>query len=146
MQIIRPPNLTSLADIRQLVLLINDIMLGGVGFGAPDDGSGDAAGDNMLGTWATASFTALDTATTVTHNLGISTNAGATPNVRWLVFRVEHDGTGVVDGTPSISLQYETGDTVGTNDIELRAYCGGTRTVGASNPITADLFFIPAVI
>lgn len=47
---------------------------------------------NLLGSWVEASVTALDTAVRFTHNLGVPVITGF-PNVRWLVFALQHDGT-----------------------------------------------------
>tara|TARA_Y100000310_G_scaffold314035_1_gene363040 strand:+ start:1642 stop:2079 length:438 start_codon:yes stop_codon:yes gene_type:complete len=135
-------NVKSLPDVTRVLNTLADLFNNRISFGEPDDGAGNPRGDNIQGAWATATFTALDTATTVTHNLRL--NTAGTINCRWLIGRIEHSGT-AADGTSAVSIQFETGDTVNTNDIQLRCYVAATRTVDGDNPVTADLFFIPAV-
>ena len=100
---------------------------------------------NIRGQWVEVAIAAVDTATTFTHNMNIPISSAGLPNVRWLVFGFEHDGVGVTDGTATMSLNFEAGDTVGTNAIQLRLYADGSRTVGASNKVTVTLFFTPAI-
>ena len=100
--------------------------------------------DNVFGSWVEAQFTVTDLpATTCYHNLDITPTAGQL-NVRWIVFGMTHDGTGV-NAASTLSVNYTTGDAVTNNSIDLRLYAGGTRTVGVANPVKVTLFFIPAV-
>ncbi len=109
----------------------------------PEGGSAHPNGllHNMEGSWVTVSFTALDTATTVTHNLELDTTgtASANPNVVWRVMGIKHSGVGAT-AVDSMSVNYEIGDAINTNDIELRLYSGGTRTVSGAQPATVLLW------
>lgn len=139
-------NELTLEGLARYVTTISDIMFGGIEFGVPDDGSGGTFvthGGNMEGQWVTGSFTANDTATTITHNMDLSTTG--TINCRWLIFRIEHSGVGATGGDDQISISFETGDTVAADTIQLRAHGGANRTVSGDEPITVDFFFIPAV-
>ena len=100
---------------------------------------------NIRGSWVEVEVAALDTAVTFTHNLAQPIVSASVPNVRWLHFLYEHDGTGVTDGTAVVSCNYETGDTVGENAIALRFYAAGGRTVDGDHPLRATLFFVGAV-
>ena len=135
-------NFRGLEGVTRFAQTLADLFNGRISFGEPDDGNGNPRGDNIEGAWATATFTALDTATTVTHNLGL--NTAGTINCRWFVGKIEHDGT-LADGTSAVSIQFETGDTVAADTIQLRCYTAATRTVDGDHPVLADLFFIPAV-
>ncbi len=135
-------NVKSLPDVTRVLNYLADLFNNRISFGEPDDGAGNPRSDNIQGLWATATFTALDSATTVTHNLGL--NTAGTINCRWFVGKIEHDGT-LADGTSAVSIQFETGDTVAADTIQLRCYTAATRTVDGDHPVLADLFFIPAV-
>jgi hypothetical protein len=99
---------------------------------------------NIRGTWVEQSFTAADTKTVVTHNMNIPISVAGAPNVRWLCFGFEHDGD-TTDAASTLSVNFEAGDAVAVNTIELRLYVGGTRVVDGDHPVTATLFFTPAV-
>ncbi len=135
-------NFRGLEGVIRFAHTLADLFQGRLSFGEPDDGAGNPRSDNIDGLWATATFTALDTATTVTHNGGFATTG--TINCRWFIGLISHDGT-AADGTSAVSIQFEDGDTVNTNDIQLRCYVAATRTVDGDHPVTADLFFVPAV-
>jgi len=95
----------------------------------------------------------LAVAITCTHNLNII-NKGTTPlaesgnesdlNVCWVIVRTEHDGTGPPVNVDTISCNFQTGDTVTDNSIQLRfhAVLGG-RTVADASPIYLKLWFFP---
>lgn len=94
--------------------------------------------------FATVEFTATDTATTVTHNLNQSTTGTASntkPNVIWLVVGLKHDGTGTTGAADTMTLEYEEGDTITADSIQLRIHAGGPRTVDGTHPVTAVLCF-----
>lgn len=98
--------------------------------------------DNMMGSWVEIEVDTMDAPFICYHNLGVVPIAGQV-NVRWFVAGFFHDGTGA-NAASTISVNYETGDAVTANSIELRMYAGGTRSM-AENPIKVTLFFIPAV-
>lgn len=97
---------------------------------------------NVRGSWFEAAVTALNTNVTCTHNLGLPIVSASSPNVRWLVFGWQHDGTGAGAGS-SVSAVY-VGGAVTTNSIVLRFFAAG-RTVDVIHPLTVSLFFVPAV-
>lgn len=119
------------------------ILIGLVSFGHPD-----GLPDNMEGQWVEVSVTALDTRVDVAHNLGVpvAQSGGANvPNVRVLSFLIQHDGQGVTGGGDTISFNYETTDaaSITADSFPLRFYAAG-RTVDATHPLTASLFFVKA--
>jgi hypothetical protein len=127
---------------------LQQLFYGRLGFGHP--AGTQAKLDNMRGAWVTVSFVAADTLTAVVHNLDIpvQTNAAGAnqPNVRWLVFRIEHSGT-AANAASTLSVSYETGDAanITADSMPLRLYAGGARTVGAAtDDVQVDLFVIPA--
>ncbi len=97
--------------------------------------------DNVRGSFALARFEATDSALSVAHNLALDT-VGVGPNVAWFLLGLRHDGTGVLGGDEPISIEYREGDAVGADAIELRAMAAGGRTVDATHPLRALLFFI----
>lgn len=152
-------SIRSFEDAQKAFLEIAAILRQGIEFGHPQDPRDptgtDLAGDgsvnqhngtlvNVRGSWAQAEFTAADTATTFNHNLDLEVDSGGGPNVVWLVGRFEHNGT-LANASSTLSVSFETGDSVGRDSIELRLYAGGARTVDGSNPVLATLFFLPAV-
>ena len=131
---------------------------GRVSFGTPQDPlaedgttlAGAAAANhpgtlqNIEGAWVEYDVTALDTATTLYHNLGQKVvSATGSPNVRWLLMGFQHDGT-TADPDATLSCNYQTGDTVTADSIQLRFYATGTRAVGVANPLRVTLFFMRA--
>ena len=88
---------------------------------------------------------ALDTNITCTHNLNVENKGvGTDPtelNVGWVIVRAEHSGTGA-GVTSTISCNYETGDAVTANSIELRFYANA-RTVDQVDPLYITLWFFP---
>jgi hypothetical protein len=84
----------------------------------------------------------LDAAFTCTHNLNIpQKGTGTAPtelNVCWTIVRAEHSGNGA-GVTSTISCNYETGDAVTANAIDLRFYANA-RTV--ADPAPDDRIFI----
>jgi hypothetical protein len=120
-----------------------------------DDGSATLAGSgtptthngrvvNIRGSWVELNVTAADTAVTCTHNLSIPVAVTGEPNVLWTVKRCIHSGT-AANAASTWSVNFEVGDTVGTDAIQLRFYAAGARTVNADNPLKVTLFFEPAV-
>lgn len=100
---------------------------------------------HLLGSFVVRSDIVLaDTVYTFTHNLNIPNKAVANDplNVCWVVVRLVHDGTAVNEAS-TISVNYESGDAVTENAIDLRFYIGGARTIAAPNPLTAALWFFP---
>jgi hypothetical protein len=142
---------------------IHRVADGDIGFGHPNDpnsiGSTTAAGaadvnhngtlENITGSWVEVTFPALDTAVTCHHNLfrnwpDYVLPITGEPNVRWLVFGFSHDGD-TADAASTLSVNFEKLDTVAANSIQLRLYKAGARVVDGTHPVTATLFFIPAV-
>lgn len=87
------------------------------------------------------SFEATGTAVAFQHNLGASTTgvSNDTPNVCWLVIGAKHDGTASA-GTHPWSLEYQEGDTIGADSIELRLRKAG-GTVDATHPFKVVVCF-----
>lgn len=98
--------------------------------------------DNILGSWVEVEVASADVPFTCYHNLGVAPMGGQV-NVRWQVHGIFHDGAGA-DPASTISVNYEYGDAVTANSIELRMYVGGARSV-SENPVKLTLFFTPAV-
>ena len=138
-------------------------------FGEPQDptdptatglaGAMGAAGAHN-GTLANIAGSFVETALTVTglttvtcsHNLYLeypeyTVPVSGQPNCRWLMFGVMHDGTGQ-DATSRLAVDVAfMGDTVNTDDIQLRfnlQLFGTAITVGSSNPVLVTLFFTRA--
>jgi hypothetical protein len=105
---------------------------------------------NVEGSWFEAVLSATGRTTlTCVHNLDVATNQPATaPNVRWLVFGVQHNGTGA-DGTTTyaVDVWYQGGTrTADAIDLGFNLVVGGTvPTVNAGNPVVVTLFFTRAV-
>ena len=99
---------------------------------------------NIEGAWVTLDIDTVDAVETFTHNLDVPVESAGVPNVNWLVFRLEHDGT-LAAATSALSISYETPDTVAVNEIDLRLYSDGVRTVDGTHPVRATLFFTRAV-
>lgn len=100
---------------------------------------------NMFGSWVEVEVDTADVAFTCYHNLGVVPIAGQL-NVRWLVFGMMHDGTGV-GATSTLSVNYDARDVASilADSVDLRLYVGGGRTVGEENPVKVTLWFSPAV-
>jgi hypothetical protein len=141
---------------------IQDVVDGVIEFGSPQDPNDPAStvvADgvthngtlvNMAGAWVEVDITAADDGTGGTridmvHNLGVPVT-GVLPNVRWLVFGLQHDGMGK-DAASTLSLSYDSGDSgsITADSFPLRLYVGGARTVSGSNPVRATVFFTVAV-
>jgi hypothetical protein len=112
------------------------------GAGTPTTHNGSV--QNIKGQWVEVEVSAADTATTCTHNLNQTVAVAGEPNVRWIVFGFEHDGN-TADAASTLSANFETGDTITADAIELRFYVGGTRVVDGDHKLKVTLFFIPAV-
>ena len=97
---------------------------------------------NIYGSIVGQQVTANRGVTTFYHNLGIPVVDGL--NVRWFVIAMEHDGQGVGSNFVTISLNFQTGDTVTENSVQLR-WAAPTRTVDAFHPLYFEVFFIPGV-
>lgn len=110
----------------------------------PDGASHNGIIQNIMGSWFELSLGTGDLAVdqTCTHNLGIPIVSASTPNVRWIVFGLQHNAAGAGAGS-TISAVYE-GGTVGENAIVLRFYAAA-RTVNDANPLKVTLFFVPVV-
>ncbi len=108
---------------------------------------------NVAGSWVETALTVSGlTTVTCSHNLYLdypeyTVPISGEPNCRWLVFGVMHDGTGQ-DATSRIAVDVAfMGDTVNTDDIQLRfnlQLFGTAITVGSSNPVLVTLFFTRA--
>jgi len=106
-------------------------------FGNPSDGT-----INLIGAWATATFTANDQTQTFTHNLGVPTNTAGTPNVAWTVMGWRHSGT-TAAGTP-LSLEFVTGASVTANAIDLTLRSGAARTInGVADQMYVVVWIVP---
>lgn len=120
----------------------------------PTAGGADPARPNGVKGHLLGSFVVVEIGTndlghanpvTCTHNLQIVPKGGSL-NVGWVIVRAEHDGTGVVAGDETITVNYRTGDAVGNNAIALRFYATGARTVDDFHPITVALWFFPTTL
>lgn len=153
--LVDPSRPQSLVDqIKRLTRVANGL----VGFGHPqdpldDDGTtlaGASAGnhngttENIQGSWVELQVETLDAATTCHHHLAVPVVTAGEPNVRWLVFGFQHDGTGASATSGAPGAQFESGDTVNEDNIQLRFYAPG-RTVDGDHPLHVTLFFIPAI-
>jgi hypothetical protein len=157
-----PPVVLNPNDAQALVERVNELLRefnGRVSFGHPQDPNGDtsttlAGGTgtgahngtlaNIEGSYVELKVTALDTNVSCLHRLNLQIPSASQPNVRWLVCGWQHNGTGVTDGTATVSASYEDG-TVTADDCPLRFYAAGGRTVDGDNPLGVTLFFWPAV-
>jgi len=110
-------------------------LAGGTGLGAHN-----GRPSNIEGTWVEVKFEALHTALTCVHNLGVPIINGEV-NVRWEVMGIRHSGVGAA-GASAISINFQNGDTITKNSIQLRVYSSFGRTVDAANPIRVSLRFI----
>ncbi len=144
---IAPPIGDSIEALGHSLRQVIDVLNGQLGFGAPISAdaptAGDQAVDNLEGSWVTKVFDTLDAVETCTHNLDVPVNSAGTPNVRWLLFGIEHDGNSATSAS-AVSISYETGDTVAVNEIDLRAYSSSGRVVDGDHPLTVTLFFTRA--
>jgi len=145
------PNTTAIRLIVEYLTRAAEVTNGQLGFGLPPGASETASKDNIHGAWVRGTFEATDTKLVFSHNLnlplsdGTATSTGNIPNVRWFVTMLSHSGAGAAVGASTMNVQFEQGDTVTPNSIELRLYAEATRTIAAgANAVTADLFFIPA--
>jgi hypothetical protein len=84
----------------------------------------------------------LNTAMTCTHNLNLSV-WGTDLNVGWIIVRAEHSGTGAAVNS-TISCNFQTGDTIGANAIELRFYADTRTVTDGADALTVHLWFFPA--
>jgi hypothetical protein len=153
-ELVDPTNPDSIAEWARLItaLVSGQISIGEPIAPSPDPATPtalDALRPNgvkghMLGSFVQVSIGTgdLDVAFTCTHNLNIPNKVAGGLNVGWVIVRAEHNGTGA-GVTSSISVNYETGDTVTANAIDLRFYANA-RTVNDANPIVFTLWFFPA--
>lgn len=140
---------------------VQQIVDGGLEFGSPQDPKDPASATlangvahngtlvNVAGAWFEVAVAAADTKFDCAHNLGapVATVAAVKqPNVRWLVFGFQHDGTGA-DAASTLSVNYETSDaaSITTESFPLRLYAAGGRTVSADHPVKLTLFFTSGV-
>ena len=134
--------------VRQINLITEGIN-GNLGFGLPPGTDAEALKDNIHGAWVRGEFTAKDTATVFTHNLGVPIADGTAsastfiPNVRWLIFMMAHDGNAAQIGSV-MSINFEIGDEITENSIELRLYSVAGRLIDSDHKVYVDLFFVPA--
>jgi hypothetical protein len=129
----RPPGNT-VDEQREAIAELQDIIDGQIW-----DGSPTGEPNNSEGVWVVGMHTGTG-AVTYAHNLDISTAGFAVDglNVTWRIAGIKHSGAGTLD---AISLEFQAGDTVNVDDIQLRARYGG-RTVGAApNDIMIAVFF-----
>ena len=94
---------------------------------------------NIFGSWVEKEITTSSTAIVFDHNLEIPV-INSEVNVRWRT-NFRHSGAGLAVG--AMTLEFQDGDTVGENSIELRLRVGGTRTVNGANPVRVSVHFIP---
>jgi hypothetical protein len=99
---------------------------------------------NIHGSWVEVEVDTANSSVTCTHNLNVPIAVAGEPNVRWLVFGFEHDGN-TADAASTLSVNFETGDTITTDAIDLYFHVGGTRVVDGDHKLKATLFFVPAV-
>lgn len=150
---INPGDPNSVAEAVQEILRVLDRE---VGFGDPLDPTSDnsvvlAGGtgatshngtpSNIAGAWVELEFEALDTPVTATHNLNAPVINNEV-NVRIASQTIRHSGVGATVAS-CLSINYEDGDTITSNSIQLRAYCTSGRTVNAANPVRVSLYLIP---
>lgn len=123
------------------------VLAGGTGAGAHN-----GTVDNLKGSWVEASLTATGSSTvTCRHNLYLDSGpytlpAAGQPNVRWIVFGWQHDGTGIT--APVVVSVYFAGGAVAVNAIDLNfdifLPAGSALTVDGTHPMKVTLFFTRA--
>ena len=127
--------------------------LAGAGFETPAADHHNGTLSNIAGSWVEVALEITGmTMVPCHHNLYLDTPEYAVPvtgqpNCRWLVFGIQHDGTGS-DANTRLGVDVTfAGDTVAANDIELRFNLrveGQRPTIGSSNPVLVSLFFTRA--
>ena len=121
-----------------------DYLTGGVDALRPNGTTG-----NIHGSFVYMPVIQADVAVTYTHNLNIPNKGGAGPppdlNVGWIPVRIIHNGN-TVNAASTISVNYEIGDAVTANSIQLRWYIGGTRVIAKPHDLYTYLWFFPATI
>jgi hypothetical protein len=122
---------------------LSQLLKGHLDFGTPDSALGThGTPGNINGQWVRQTVTALNTAVTCTHNMNVGTAGTNIPNVGWLIFYWEHNGTGASGADSPPGALFRTGDVVTANSIQLRFYLAGP-TVNAGNPLTCWIRFFP---
>lgn len=138
---ITPGQVKGLPDLLTELQAIRRQLVQRISFGDPLGTDADGKLVNVEGAWVEATVTNLAAAFTCTHGLGAPYSGGATrPNVRWLLFGVEHDGTGA-GAADTVGVLRQAGDTMTSNSIDLRAVASGGRTVSGAHPLVLTLFF-----
>jgi hypothetical protein len=130
------------SDGKTLAQIQKDLQDRGISAGSPfEDGSSKTA---LNWVWVDHLFTAADTATVVAHNMNVPLRSDGGQSIRFLVAFLQHDGFGI-NAASTLSLNFDSRDLglVTPNDMPLRLYVGGTRTVSGAHPVTASLVFIP---
>lgn len=162
LELLRAVDLRIEAALRELVLL-GTIVNREIDTGYPDDGTGAQRIANIRGSWVTVAITdqnqfgaGAGAPVTFTHNLNlpvlpVPTQAYNLPNVTWELRRIVHgDRTGAnaapaaVVNAAHVDVHFRLGDAVAANSIQLRVHSGIIPS--ATEPLTLDLFFSPAVI
>ena len=118
------------------------IINGELSFGEPIDfrgGNANGVKDNMRGSWVTATIEAVNAALTFNHNLNLSIIGCTTvkPNVVWVITCIRHSGT----GTGALALEFQQGDAIGANSIQLRLRNIGRTVAAGADAVTATVFF-----
>lgn len=115
-------------ELREILREHGEAINGGLDRGDPGDPDGPRAG-NVAGQWIVVTVESANAAVTFTHNLDLpeATVSTTQPNVTWEASFV-HSGA----GTGGMSLEYQTGDNVDENAIELRLRTGRTVAAGAN--------------
>ena len=149
-------------EIAEHLLRVHREVDGKIEFGSPQDPTNPTsttrangvAHNGLLQNIDGAFFEAVLTATgrsavTAIHNLNVGTqNPAGTPNVRWLVFGVMHDGT-AADATTTYTLNawYQGGAiTADQLAMAMNLVIGGTApTINGTHPVVVTLFFTKAV-
>ena len=122
------------------IATILDGQLGHADFDKGDSGRPNGILDNFRESYVRVEITAADTAVTFSHNLDLPVVSGSV-NVVWEAVCLAHSGAGTSPGP--LSLEYQDGDSVGNNSIQLRLRSAGSRTIDASNPVRALVRFVP---
>jgi len=127
--------------------------LAGDGFETPTAGHHNGTISNISGSWVEVALEQTGMTTVPCHhnlyrdNPQYAVPVTGQPNCRWLVFGVQHDGTGS-DANTRIGVDVSfAGDNVDANDISLRFNVrveGQRPTIGESNPVLVTLFFTKA--
>lgn len=145
----------TLNGLAERVLRLERILSGDVEFGAPQDPNDPASTalpdgavhngtlTNMRGSWVEVELD--DPAQraiplTFTHNLNVQVVSATLPNVRWLLFGIQH--TAALAVAESAAVWYN-GGTVARNSIELEVTTSATPSGG--DPLKLTLFFVPGV-